>query len=571
VVPFLIFKIGLEELTANSTLANLGIVPLLAIPTSFGYCIARYRIMHIDTLLHRSLRYGLLTGALLVVYLAVVFLISSVVLDLATSPSPLVSVGTTLVLAALLWPGRMKIQQITDRHFYKSRDRMAEVLEEFSKTIPRLIKRDVLLRTVGSRLCNFLDLSHVSFFAPSEDEEQPTWRIAQRISIAMPESNPGVAIVPVRCPREISLAATVKVIMRRGEPFWVEADNLEQATKHQAITREQAELAERLSEQRILADSGVTLLVPMATGERLVGVMAFPAKPDGELYQLHEIRLLIIVAGQVALQMENSRLYEEEVNKQKLEEEMALARTIQSRLLPSKLPVLEGVDIGAVNTSSKQVSGDYYDMIELEDSCVALVIADVSGKGMPASLLASNLQAALRAICNSQLGPGAILGKISLQLHASTDPQHFATLFLAIFNPTTGHLRYSSGGHNAPVIVRDCGDIELLEEGGLPLGAFDFGDYAEGETVLESGDLLFMYTDGVTETRDNDLDEEYGEDRLNDFLKFNRSLPVSDMIDKIHSELEAFSGTKDADDDITVVGLKIKDSDFAQESQAATQ
>ena len=571
VVPFLVFKIGLEELTANAQLAHLGVVPLLAIPTCFGYCIARYRIMQIDLLLRRSLVYSLLTGFVMLAYLALVFWVCGVVLDIIGTVSRLVSVGVTLALAALAWPLRVRIQRAIDRRFFRSRDRVAEVLEHFSKTIPRLIKRDVLLRSVGGRLCEVLEVPQVSFLAPSEDEENLSWEYSRRIAVAFPDTNPGVTTVAARCPHEFSLAATVRKTMHRGEPFWVDADAAREVTRRQAITREQAELAERLSEQRLLADMGVTLLVPMATGDRLVGLMAMPAKPDGEAYQLYEIRLLTIVAGQVALQLENSRLYEEEVTKQKLEEEMAMARDIQSRLLPGTLPTLKGIDIAAENLSSKQVSGDYYDMIEMDDGQLALVIADVSGKGMPASLLASNLQAALRAVCNSWTGPGLILDRINKQLHASTDPQHFATLFLAIFDPQSNRLRYCSGGHNAPVIVRCDGCIELLEEGGLPLGAFEFGDYPEGEATLQAGDLLFMYTDGVTEARDDDLDEQYGEERLNELLKRHRELPVQDIIEKVHEELKVFSGRLDADDDITVVGLKVVDTDYAASSQAASQ
>ena len=233
-----------------------------------------------------------------------------------------------------------------------------------------------------------------------------------------------------------------------------------------------------------------------------------------------------------------------------------MARQIQSRLLPARIPRIEGVDMHAVNISSKQVSGDYYDVIEREDGRLALVIADVSGKGMPASLLASNLQAALRAQCSTNDSPGKILSLINKQMHATTDPQHFATLFLCIFDPQTRRLTYSSGGHNAPVLLRGTGGVELLEKGGLPLGAFDFGEYEDGEIMLEEGDLLFLYTDGLTETTRDSVDE-YGEERLTAFLQRHQQIPVADLIAKVGVELEEFRGRADADDDITLISLKI--------------
>ncbi len=146
------------------------------------------------------------------------------------------------------------------------------------------------------------------------------------------------------------------------------------------------------------------------------------------------------MAGQVALQIENSRLYEEEIAKQMLEEEMAMARQIQSRLLPATLPVIKGCQMDAVNISSKQVSGDYYDLIEREDGRLAIIIADVSGKGMPASILASNIQAALRAQCYTCESPGLVLERINLQIHASTDPAAFR-------HPVPGHVRSGHSGN----------------------------------------------------------------------------------------------------------------------------
>jgi sigma-B regulation protein RsbU (phosphoserine phosphatase) len=237
-------------------------------------------------------------------------------------------------------------------------------------------------------------------------------------------------------------------------------------------------------------------------------------------------------------------------------EEIAMARTIQSRLLPSSLPQVPGLELDAVNFSSRHVSGDYYDFILKEDGCLGLVVSDVSGKGMPASLLASNLQAALRAQCDTGASPGTILARVNRQLHASTDPQHFATLFLAFFNPQGRTLCYSSGGHNAPVLLRNDGRVQLLEKGGLPLGAFDFGTYEEETINLDSGDLLVMYTDGLTESKSLD-DEDFGTTRLEQILQEYREAPVKDIIATLHQEARQFSGRDEAEDDITLIVMRV--------------
>ncbi|MFO7652195.1 MAG: SpoIIE family protein phosphatase [Candidatus Krumholzibacteriia bacterium] len=554
VVPFLVFKIGLEELSDRATLAHLGVIPLAAIPVSFGYCVARYQVLQIDLLIKRSLLYGFLSALLLFTFLSVVLWIGGQALAITGTTSPLVSVGATLAIAAMLWPVRARLQAVLERRFYRSRTALGEVLEEIGREIPRIIQREQLFARVGERLTTVLEIPCIAFFLPAEDGVR--WRCVERAQ----NPNHAAHAIGGMNPRQITLDEVVldaiaRAIQQRGEPFWVDAD-AEDPGLAEAITREQAELTARVAEQRELAAGGVALLVPLASGGRLVGLMALPAKQGREAYPLHELRLLTIVAGQMALQVENARLYEEEVTKQKLEEEMAMARAIQSRLLPARLPQLQGVDIHAANMSSKLVSGDYYDMIEREDGKLAVVIADVSGKGMPASLLASNLQAALRAQCDVTDSPGRILARINRQMHATTDPQHFATLFLLFLDPRTRRVVYSSGGHNAPVLLRADGTVELLEKGGLPLGAFDFGEYEEGEVSLEAGDLLFLYTDGLTETHDPEAILEYGEDRLNAFLREHCELTGSELIERLHEELRSFRGKVEPEDDITLICMK---------------
>lgn len=562
VVPFLVFKIGMEELSFRTGLTRLGALPLAAIPISFGYCVARYQVLQIDVLLKRNLSYALLTFAVWGGYLGAAWWLGSRALSLLPDAGPLTAAGTALAVAAGLWPVRRQAQRALDERFYHSRDNLALLIEEFSKEIPRLFQREIMLRWVGSRLQAVLDLPSLAVYVAMPGGDGATYTLG---SLTRPRATRSEATPPTgegAHPRahyaeRLSLPGLAAHLVRRGEPLWTEAPGADQALGRQAITREQVELLARLQEQRSLAEDGVELLIPMVLQGRLVGLLALPRRPgDGE-YQMHELRLLTIVAGQVALQLENTRLYAEEATKLRLEEEMAMARQIQSRLLPRRLPSAAGLEIEAVNISSKQVSGDYYDVIERQDGRLAVVIADVSGKGVPASILASNLQAALRAQCDMCDSPGLLLERINRQVHASTDPQHFATLFLAMYDPATRQLVYSSGGHNPPLLVKADGSRELLSEGGLPLGAFDFGTYDEGRLTLEPGDLLFMYTDGLTETKGPDGDEDFGESRLGDLLHSEREQALKEIFSAITRDLHRFSGREDADDDITMIGLKV--------------
>ena len=567
VVPFLIFKIGLEELQFRTELTRLGAVPLVMIPISFGYCVARYQILQIDLLLRRNLAYSLLSAAVWISYLAGAWWLGGRLLTLLPAAGPLVAAGATLAVVAALWPLRVWLQRNLDRRFYHSRDNMATLLEEFSREIPRLIQREALVTRVGTRLTESLSLPGVAVYLARTDISDRHFDLVAACNPpapALPGNHPHTPAEPPRVrtyPDQLVLPALSLVLESRGEPFWADTGDAREILDRQTITREQADLKARAAEQVQLEEHGIQLLVPLVAQERLVGIFALPRRPGDDTYEIYELQILTIVASQVALQVENARLYEEEVTKQKLEEEMANARRIQARLMPRNLPQLEGVDIEAVNISSKQVSGDYYDVVEREDGQLALIIADVSGKGMPASILASNLQAALRAQCDNCDEPAVVLARINRQIHASTDPQHFATLFLAFYRPLDRTLRYSSGGHNPPVVMRADGRVELLEAGGLPLGAFDFGTYEEGEITLDEGDLLFLYTDGLTETKGPDGDEDFGENRLNELLSQRREDSVGDIFTAVKTGLYDFSGRVDADDDITMLGLKIAGAD----------
>lgn len=568
VIPFLVFKIGLEELSYQPGLARLGAVPLAALPISFGYCVARYRILQIDLLIKRNLAYGALTIGTWLGYFAGAWWLGSLVLAIVPGESPLIAAGAMLAVAAGLWPARLMLQGACNRRFYHSRGNLAAVIGEISREIPRHIQSQVLFQKVGVQLRDALGLPSLAFYLGGA----PDGAFTMAGSMAEPLPGPGYtgndvdeAPAPgpggqhhqrTRYPHSLDMPALTATLAGVSEPLWIDTVSPAAGEDLEAITREQALMQQRAQEQLGLAELGIQLLVPMTAGSRLVGVVALPVRP-GLDYELHEMQLLTIVAGQIALQIENSRLYEEEVGKRKMEEELAMARRIQSRLLPGRIPQFDGIEIHAVNISSKQVSGDYYDLIERRDGKLALVIADVSGKGMPASILASNLQAAVRAQVDMCDSPAEILDRINRQIHASTDPEHFATLFLGIFDPISRDLVYCSGGHNSPVIIRADGTSRELDKGGMPLGAFDFSDYEEESLTLDDGDLLFLYTDGLTETKGPDGDEDFGEDRMTSLLRTRFGHNVDTLIDSITEDLAVFSGRRDHDDDITMIALKI--------------
>jgi len=240
-----------------------------------------------------------------------------------------------------------------------------------------------------------------------------------------------------------------------------------------------------------------------------------------------------------------------------LEEEILLARDIQLRLLPQEIPKFDRLDVAALALPSREVGGDFYDVVRLDDERLLLAIADVTGKGLPAAILMANLQASLHVLIPLPVSIEEAASHINRVICENTSYDKFITYFHSIYHHSTGELHYVNAGHNPPMLLRADGDVELLETGGLLLGVLKSMTYERGVVKLEPGDVLVLFTDGVTEAMGS-AEEEYGEERLLEVLKANRHQPASVIIDAVHSDIRRFTGdTSRLSDDLTMVVMKV--------------
>lgn len=297
------------------------------------------------------------------------------------------------------------------------------------------------------------------------------------------------------------------------------------------------------------------LAVPLGVGEKVFGIIyADSPIAEGRFSEDH-LKVLTTLASVAAIRVENARLLEEQMGRERLEQELQLASEIQQRFQPTAPPVVHGYELQGISFSCYEIGGDYYDFIERADGRLVVALGDVSGKGTAAALLMSSLHAAVHAQAASHSSLVETITNVNRYLAENIPSNRFVTLFYAELDPKAGSLSFVNAGHNPPIIVHDSGTVEQLSSGGLPLGIIPDTEYKEGRTQLQPGDVLVIYSDGVSEAI-NPEGEEFGPDRLCQVVTENMNATAAGIRDRIESALTKFVRGTPANDDITLVIVK---------------
>ncbi len=296
----------------------------------------------------------------------------------------------------------------------------------------------------------------------------------------------------------------------------------------------------------IEVESGPRGLIAVGDKESRRGVGPFLAS---------DRRTLSLFANQAALALENARLHLQALEKERLEREMHLAAEIQRQILPKGAPVVAGFELIGWYRPARQVGGDYYDLFRREDGRIGLVVGDVSGKGMPAALMVSILHSALRLLLD-QTGFGPVmLERLNRHIGDSSASNKFITMLLAELDPATGVLHYMNAGHNPAILLRADGRAEELPAGGMPIGLMPEARFQSRALTMEPGDLLCIYSDGITEAAAPD-DEEFGMGRLTEHLRAGHDRPLAELVESIPHAIGEFSQGLPQGDDQTLVLLR---------------
>jgi phosphoserine phosphatase RsbU/P len=346
----------------------------------------------------------------------------------------------------------------------------------------------------------------------------------------------------------------------RGEGFQISSAVRDRVIQEKAsILVRDAMFDDKLSLRQsiVLQHVRSMIVVPLQTRDRVIGLIYVDKSNILAPFNDQDLSLLTVMANVAAIRLEQARLAHVEQAQQEMSRELAQAAEIQNSSLPKQLPEVEGLDIAGHNLPCRGVGGDYYDCIPYRDGRVIVTVGDVSGKGMPAALLMTSLQAMISVLVRSVSSPAEMMETLNRNIRERCPSNRFITLFIAVIDPFTGGISFCNAGHNRPVIVRRDGRVDVLKEGDLILGISPKAEYSDRRALLRPGDVLVLYSDGVTESNGpGDEGEEFGDERLARVVAAHRTESSGAVIEHVLRELNEYTAGAAFADDVTLVVVK---------------
>jgi sigma-B regulation protein RsbU (phosphoserine phosphatase) len=510
-------------------------VSLFLVPLSFAYAIVRYGLMDLEIILKRSLLYTVLTALLAAIYLLVVEGIGNLALAGRGEESLFLKIASIFVMAIVFSPVRTRVQALVDRTFYRDRVDSLDTLRDVSEELTGMIELEALVDRLARRITEVLRVSGVSVFL--ENKDSGTFFPAAAVGDGM--SSAGCYAFG---PRD------QVVEWAREQRGVLPIERLHESVRWNRLPR---------GEKQALRQLGAALLLPLVVGDALVGFVLVGSKESGEPHSNEEVALLRTVAAQAAVAVDNALLHKESLARARLVEQLSLARKIQENFLPDAPPALPELELAALNVPCEEVGGDYYDFLLVrEETSLGLAIGDASGKGIPAALLMASFQAAFHAEAESQPSPARVLERLNQLIIRQSRSERFVTFFYALLDRKTCVLTYANAGHNPPLLARADGSCHALDEAGLLLGVSSDTRYEDAQLSLAPGDVLLLYTDGVTDEL-SARDEIFGMERLERIVSGAPLRPFGDLLPSIYRAVTEFMGGK-PEDDITLLAMRVR-------------
>ncbi len=496
---------------------------------AIAYAMVRFKFLDTKLIARRGILYALASAVLIGFYLTVVERVNVAVASAFHIDAHIVEPVFLIIALTLFQPVIAKLEESLDGMFLRDPTDYRNVLRALGRELQTPIDLEDLLTRSVKTLTEALLLRSSYLVAITADG--PVVRTGAGESLSSETLDAVAAILP-RLP-------TLEPSFRLADPV----DGLR-----------------RVDRELLVRKLGIELMVPLRWRNENLGLVLLGEKITGTEFTSEDVTLLNNLGSQMGVSLQNALLLRDRVRVARIEEELSLAHQIQQTFLKSDFPELPRCQVHAVNLPSRQVGGDYYDVVPSPDGSFLVAIADVAGKGVPAALLSSMLQAALRTQARSVVSPAEILRNINALVYRSTAVHQFATFFLARVSADGRRMTYANGGHNWPAVLRRNGEREWLKTGGTILGIMEDFAMEEDSLELSAGDVLVFYTDGISEAM-NAEGELYGEEPLMDYVAgLPPSLNPEAIAASILREIERHLGRLEAQDDRTLVVLRVHET-----------
>ncbi|MCX5801585.1 MAG: SpoIIE family protein phosphatase [Candidatus Eisenbacteria bacterium] len=502
--------------------------------SAIAYSVVRYKFLDVRLIARRSVLYGIVSAVFIGAYLTIIQQLDRALRGF-TGTDTAVFETVFLVLALIMFqPIIGRLETYLEEYLMRHRSDYRNVLRRLSRDIVTVLDTDELSRRLLDSLREAL-MANCGMLAVVDKKTQ-TLRLVDSFGID-------------------------KMSLEKEPPATILTDIASQTT---LLSRDEA-LAlftgekEREMMQQYLAAASASWVMPLVHHQDIMGVLTLGEKVLPTRFHSEDRQLLETLGSQLSVALKNSFLYKETLGKKLMEEELLFARKIQSAFLPREFPVLERLEIYGKNVPSRFVGGDYFDFIEAGDGTCLIVIADVAGKGVAAALLTSMLQASLRTQIMEAKPVKQVVMTLNSLIAEMTGPEQFATLFLGEIDTRKMTLKYCNAGHCYPILVGGDGGAKLLSKGDLVLGVLREASYNEHTVKLSPGEILVLYTDGVTEASGAGR-EEFGEERLMKLLSnVPSSLSAKEIVTQVEKTVLDFIGSNDVSDDMTILALRMRE------------
>jgi serine phosphatase RsbU (regulator of sigma subunit) len=509
------------------------IILIILTPIAFAYSIFKYQMMDVSVVVKNTVMYGTATVSIAVVYFFLIYYLGqSISSAIGTDFQGLIA-GVIFILFALVFQStKDNFQNFITSKFYPEQFAYQKVLVKFSSDVSTVVGFDNILDSMKVTFVEMLKLDRFGILI--KDKKDNEFHLVRSVGF----SNGGLTI-------DIGNAQQI-VDRELAIPPGAVLDQNDFSKAFPGISG-------RLLEEKIYT------IIPMVIKSKVVGLLLFGLKHSGSQFAGKDLDLLTASANQAAIAIENARLYESEAEKLKIERDLSLARRIQQGLLPKYIPDTNGLDICGEMIPAMQVGGDYYDLIPVSDSKLFVVVGDVSGKGLAASLYMTKLQTMVQFACTPDKTPKEIMIGLNKRFYDSIERNSFVTMTLALFDTENKKVTFCRAGH-MPVLTALNGEVHSYRTQGIGVGlekGIIFNrTLIEEEIKLKPGQIYAFFSDGITEAM-NEYYDLFGEDKLSEILKGKTHKTSAEIMAEIWGSLSTFRGSAEQNDDMTMVIVKV--------------